>query len=67
MMHGLKDDICRIDQSDRFVDAARAQHGADICRVYFRFPGEGHGFRHAATLAAALEAELSLFREIMVL
>jgi len=67
MMHGLKDDICRIDQSDRFVDAARAQHGAEICRVYFRFPGEGHGFRHAATLAAALEAELSLFREIMVL
>lgn len=67
MMHGLNDSVCRIDQSDRFVDAARGRHGADICRVYFRFPGEGHGFRHAATLAAALEAELALFREIMVL
>ncbi len=67
MMHGLNDSICRIDQSDRFVEAAREQHGPDICRVYFRFPGEGHGFRHASTLAAALEAELALFREIMVL
>jgi len=66
MMHGLDDDICRIDQSQHFVDAARAQHGADICRAYLQFPGEGHGFRHAATLAAALEAELALFQEVMV-
>ena len=66
MMHGLDDTICHPDQSERFVAAARALHGEDICRAYLRFPDEGHGFRHAATLAAALEAELALFTEVLV-
>ncbi|MBR7836030.1 S9 family peptidase [Actinospica durhamensis] len=65
MMHGLDDTICRPDQSERFVAAARALHGEDVCRAYLRFPGEGHGFRHAASLAASLEAELALFTEVL--
>ena len=65
MMHGLDDTICRPDQSERFVAAARALHGEDICRAYLRFPGEGHGFRYAATLAASLEAELALFTQVL--
>ena len=67
MMHGLDDIICRLDQSERFVTAARTLHGEHVCRAYLEFPGEGHGFRQASTLAAALEAELALFTEIMVL
>jgi dipeptidyl aminopeptidase/acylaminoacyl peptidase len=67
MMQGLDDGICRPDQADRVVQAVEAAHGPDLCHAYLRFPGEGHGFREAASIRASLEAELALYRQVMVL
>jgi dipeptidyl aminopeptidase/acylaminoacyl peptidase len=39
-----------------------AAHG--IPHAYLAFEGEGHGFRRAETVAAALEAELSLYGRV---
>lgn len=63
MLQGLDDGICRPDQAERLVEAAPP----GLCRSFLHLPGEGHGFRRAESIAAALEAELTLFTDVMVL
>lgn len=65
MLQGLDDTICRPDQARRAVAAVEQAHGPGLCHAFLEFPGEGHGFRHAGTIAASLEAELSLFEAVM--
>ena len=65
MLQGLDDTICRPDQARRIVAAVEEAHGARLCFRYLEFPGEGHGFRRAATIAAGLQAELDLYTHVM--
>jgi dipeptidyl aminopeptidase/acylaminoacyl peptidase len=67
MLQGLDDTICRPDQARRAVAAVEQAHGPGLCRTFLEFPGEGHGFRRAGSIAASLEAELCLFNAVMVL
>jgi len=59
---GLEDRICPPEQADRFVAGLA---GRGIPYAYQRFPGEQHGFRQAATIIAALEAELSFYGQVL--
>ncbi len=61
VQQGLEDRICPPEQADRFV--ARLA-GRGIPHAYQRFAGEQHGFRQAATIVAALEAELSFYGQV---
>ena len=65
MLQGLDDTICRPDQARRLVEAVDAAHGPGLCFRFLEFPGEGHGFRRAATTAACLRAELQLYAHVM--
>ncbi|MFB9685285.1 prolyl oligopeptidase family serine peptidase [Amycolatopsis plumensis] len=58
---GLEDRICPPEQADRFVAKLA---GRGIPYAYQRFAGEQHGFRQAATIVAALEAELSFYGQV---
>ncbi|WP_103339339.1 prolyl oligopeptidase family serine peptidase [Amycolatopsis sp. CA-126428] len=58
---GLEDRICPPEQADRFVAELA---GRGIPYAYQRFAGEQHGFRQAATIVAALEAELSFYGQV---
>ncbi|MGW4202975.1 prolyl oligopeptidase family serine peptidase [Streptomyces sp. NPDC004726] len=60
VLQGLDDAICPPAQSERFI--ARMA-GRGIPHAYITFEGEGHGFRMAATMVRALEAELSLYAQ----
>lgn len=67
MLQGLDDTICQPDQARRVVAAVERASGPGLCRAFLEFPGEGHGFRRAGTIAASLEAELCLYNSVMVL
>jgi hypothetical protein len=67
MLQGLDDGICHPDQARRIVAAVEQARGPGLCRAFLQFPGEGHGFRRAGSIAASLEAELALFNAVMVL
>jgi dipeptidyl aminopeptidase/acylaminoacyl peptidase len=58
LLQGADDPVVPADQSERFAGAL-ADAGVD-CRLVV-FPGESHGFRRAATIEAALEAELAFY------
>jgi dipeptidyl aminopeptidase/acylaminoacyl peptidase len=45
-----------------FRDALLRKH---IPHAYILFAGEGHGFRKAATIIAALSAELSFYGQVL--
>ncbi|NJP65392.1 prolyl oligopeptidase family serine peptidase [Streptomyces spiramenti] len=60
LLQGLDDPICPPAQSERLLAALA---GSTVPHRYLPFPGEGHGFRRAATIARAVEAELALYRE----
>ncbi|WP_037858177.1 LpqB family beta-propeller domain-containing protein [Streptomyces sp. NRRL S-340] len=61
LLQGLDDVICPPVQCERFL--ARLK-GRDVPHAYLTFEGEGHGFRRAATMVRALEAELSLYAQV---
>lgn len=61
LLQGLDDVICPPAQCERFL--ARLA-GRPVPRAYLAFEGEGHGFRQAATMVRALEAELSLYAQV---
>lgn len=61
LLQGLDDEICPPDQAERFIEALA---GSGISHAYLPFEGEQHGFRKAATIAAALEAELSFYGQV---
>lgn len=62
LLQGLDDVICPPLQSERFLGRV-AGHG--IPHAYLTFEGEQHGFRRAATITAALEAELSFLGQLL--
>lgn len=62
LLQGLDDVICPPVQCERFL--ARMQ-GRGVPHAYLAFEGEGHGFRRADTMVRALEAELSLYAQVL--
>jgi dipeptidyl aminopeptidase/acylaminoacyl peptidase len=61
LLQGMDDPVVPPDQSERFA-ATLAEHGVP-CRLVL-FEGESHGFRQAATIQAALRAELDFYRSL---
>jgi dipeptidyl aminopeptidase/acylaminoacyl peptidase len=61
VFQGLEDEVVPPNQSEMIVDALRAK-GVPV--AYVPFPGEQHGFRHAANIARSLEAQLSFFAQL---
>jgi dipeptidyl aminopeptidase/acylaminoacyl peptidase len=62
LLQGLDDPIVPPSQADR-IAADLAAHGTRY--AYIAFEGESHGFRKAETTAAALQAELSFYGQIL--
>lgn len=61
LLQGLDDQICPPEQADRFTAAL---DGSGIPHAYLTFEGEQHGFRAAATIATAIETELSFYGQV---
>jgi dipeptidyl aminopeptidase/acylaminoacyl peptidase len=64
LLQGTEDPVVPPSQAEGLRDAIVAAGGH--CAVQF-FEGEGHGFRRAESLVAALEAELAFYREHLAL
>ncbi len=62
VFQGLDDEVVPPNQSQMIVDALRARA---IPVVYVTFAGEGHGFRRAPTIRAALDTELAFYAAIL--
>ncbi len=62
LLQGLDDPVVPPAQSESIAADLAAHH---IRHAYVAFPGESHGFRKAETIAAALEAELSFYGQIL--
>jgi dienelactone hydrolase len=60
-LQGSEDKVVPPNQAELMVEALR-EKGLPV--AYLLFPGEGHGFRKAATIEAALEAERAFFCHI---
>ncbi|MDE2274143.1 MAG: prolyl oligopeptidase family serine peptidase, partial [Gammaproteobacteria bacterium] len=58
---GLKDKVVPPDQTQRMVQALRANQVPVEC---LEFPEEGHGFRRRETLQRTLEAELAFYGRV---
>ncbi|MGW4422483.1 dipeptidyl-peptidase 5 [Streptosporangium sp. NPDC004631] len=58
LFQGLDDTVCPPAQAEALL-AGLADSA--VPHEYLTFPGEGHGFRRAATIAACLRAELRLY------
>jgi len=62
LLQGLDDPVVPPEQSES-IASDLAAHG--IRHAYVAFEGESHGFRNSETIAAALEAELSFYGEVL--
>jgi dipeptidyl aminopeptidase/acylaminoacyl peptidase len=62
LLQGAEDPIVPREQAERFRDALAT---AGIRHALLVFPGEHHGFRKATSIAAAAEAELSFYGQVM--
>ena len=62
VFQGLDDEVVPPAQSEVIVEAVRAK-GLPV--VYLTFEGEGHGFRQAANIRAALDAELAFYTDVL--
>lgn len=62
LFQGLDDKVVPPAQAEVMVDALR---GKGLPHAYLTFAGEGHGFRQAATIVRAAEAELSFYGQIL--
>ncbi|MGH3134397.1 MAG: S9 family peptidase [Gaiellaceae bacterium] len=62
VLQGADDEIVPPTQAELIVAALR---GRKVPHAYLLFEGEGHGFRKAQTIVAALEAELSFYAQIL--
>lgn len=62
LLQGMQDAVCPPEQTRVFLDRVK---GGNVPFAYLAFEGEQHGFRRATTIAAALEAELSLYGQAM--
>jgi dipeptidyl aminopeptidase/acylaminoacyl peptidase len=63
-LQGLDDRVVPPGQAEAMAAALRVR-GIEVDCVMF--PGEGHGFRRAATIETALERELAFYRKTLVL
>jgi dipeptidyl aminopeptidase/acylaminoacyl peptidase len=61
VMQGLEDKVVPPSQAEAIVEALAAN---GIPHAYVAFEGEGHGFRGAAAMRRALEAELSFLGQV---
>jgi dipeptidyl aminopeptidase/acylaminoacyl peptidase len=61
ILQGLEDKVVPPSQSDAVV---KALEGNGVPYAYLAFEGEQHGFRKAATLQRAAEAELSFYAQV---
>jgi dipeptidyl aminopeptidase/acylaminoacyl peptidase len=62
VFQGLDDEVVPPNQSEMIVDAVGAK-GLPV--EYVTFEGEGHGFRQAANIRTALDAELAFYRSVL--
>jgi dipeptidyl aminopeptidase/acylaminoacyl peptidase len=62
LLQGAEDKVVPPSQAEVMVAALEAKH---LPYAYLLFEGEQHGFRQAATIVAALEAELSFYAQIL--
>ena len=62
VFQGLEDEVVPPAQSEMIVDALRAR---GIRVEYHTFAGEQHGFRQAANISAALDAELAFYLDVL--
>jgi dipeptidyl aminopeptidase/acylaminoacyl peptidase len=62
LTQGLEDEVVPPAQAELFVQALERK---GIPYAYLAFAGEQHGFRRAETVAAALEAELSFYGQVL--
>jgi len=62
VFQGLDDKVVPPAQAEMLVAALRKK---GIPFAYLPFPGEGHGFRSAATIERAIEAELFFYSRIL--
>jgi dipeptidyl aminopeptidase/acylaminoacyl peptidase len=61
VLQGLEDEVVPPNQSEMIVDALRAKK---VPVAYVTFEGEQHGFRQAANIRRALDAELSFYAQV---
>lgn len=61
LLQGADDEVVPPNQAEMMVDALAAK---GLPHAYLLFEGEGHGFRQADTIVAALEAEYAFFAQI---
>ncbi len=61
LLQGLDDRVVPPNQAQEMADAVRA-NGSPVALVMF--PGEGHGFRQAANIVRAIEAELYFYGRV---
>lgn len=61
VFQGLADPVVPPSQAEAMVNALRDRN---IPVSYLTFPDEGHGFRAAATVIQALEAEVAFYRQV---
>jgi dipeptidyl aminopeptidase/acylaminoacyl peptidase len=62
LLQGLDDVICPPVQCERFLQTIA---GLGVPHAYLTFEGEGHGFRREDTMITCLEAELSLYGQVL--
>jgi dipeptidyl aminopeptidase/acylaminoacyl peptidase len=61
VLQGLEDEVVPPDQATMIVEALQAKR---VPVAYLPFEGEQHGFRQAANIRRALDAELSFYAQI---
>lgn len=61
LLQGLDDKVVPPNQAQTMADAVR---GKGLPVAHIEFEGEGHGFRKAETIRAAVEAELSFYGQV---
>jgi dipeptidyl aminopeptidase/acylaminoacyl peptidase len=62
VLQGMDDEIVPPNQSEMMIEALEAN---GVPWAYLAFEGEGHGFRQAATIKKALEAEAYFYSRIL--
>lgn len=62
VLHGVEDEVVPLNQAEMIVEALRAKQ---LPVAYVTFEGEQHGFRQAANIRRALEAELSFYAQVL--
>ena len=62
VFQGLDDPIVPPNQAQMIVDGLR---GRGVAVAYVTFEGEGHGFRQAANIRAAMDGELSFYAQVL--